>query len=389
MYQTGMHWQGKDLMAIRRIYQILTIGFCSLIFSGPLLAVNTPSETPNYSQLIDYIQKEDLSGPLMVFGGSEENFDRQLNVENIAYINANSDLLRQIQSHLNGEHLKWKLKTSFKQLWVVPENRDEYAQLFERYCQDAVAYLLERIKRPSPYAAISTLKGPLPDFNQLNNDGITAYLVHNIADEYTEEYLFFDAENDQTQVKIKLSNREFSGKIGSVTSKLKIGENNQFEFIREPYTLWQNSAKNPYNVFIVPIEETLHIILRSATEQAMHEDLTSLKPEKLQELNKVIDHWMAVEEAVVGGLVWQIMPELLAQVAHGIPNLCLEQTKKERDEHAQYKFLDRGIDLVNRLGVDETMNLYQSSPQEFKTRLIDISPKFKSAKIAQPPILVN
>lgn len=376
-------------MAIRRIFQILTIGFCSLIFSGELFAVNTPIETPNYSQLLDYIQKEDLSDPLMVFGGIEENFDRQLNMENIAYINANSDLLRQIQSHLNGDRLKWKLKTSFKQLWVVPENRDEYAQLFERYCQDAVAYLLERIKRPSPYNAISTLKGPLPDFNQLNNEGVTAYLVHNIADEYTEEYLFFAAENDQTQVKIKLSNREFSGKIGSVTSKLKIGENNQFEFIRERYTLWQNSAKNPYNVLIVPIEETLHIILRAATEQAMHQDLTSLKPEKLHEVKKVIDHWMSVEEAVVGGLVWQIMPEMLAHVAHGIPSLSLDQTKKERNEHDQYQFLDRGIDLVNRLGVDETMNLYQVSPQEFKTRLIDTSHQIESAQIVQTPLLVN
>jgi hypothetical protein len=383
------HWQREDSMAIRCIIQIITIGICSLALTGQLFAVNKPIETPNYSQLLDYIQKEDLSDPLMVFGGIEENFDRQLNLENIAYINANSDLLQQIQSHLSGDHLKWKLKTSFKQLWVVPENRDEYAQLFERYCHDAVAYLLERINRPNPYNAISTLKGPLPDLNRLNTDGITAYLVHNIADEYTEEYLFFDAENDQSQVKIKLSNREFSGKIGSVTSKLKIGEDNQFEFIREPYTLWQNSAKNPYNVLIVPIEETLHIILRSATEQAMHEDLTSLKPEKLHEVNKLIDHWMAVEEAVVGGLVWRIMPELLAHVAQGISGLSLEQTKKERHAHDQYQYLDRGIDLVNRMGVDETMNLYQNSPQKFKTKLIDASPKIESAKIAQTQLLVN
>lgn len=376
-------------MALKRILHILTICTCSLIFSGELSAVNTPLGTPNYSQLIDYIQKEDLSDPLMVFGGVEENFDRQLNLENIAYINANGDLLRQIQSHLKGDHLKWKLKTSFKQLWVVPENRDEYAQLFEQYCQDAVAYLLERIKRPSPYNAISTLKGPLPEVDQQNSDGITAYLVHNIADEYTEEYLFYDAENDQTQVKIKLSNREFSGKIGSVTSRLKIGENNQFEFIRESYTLWQNSAKNPYNVLMVPIEETLHIILRSATEQAMHQDLTSLKPEKLHEVNEVIDHWMAVEEAVVGGLVWQIMPELLDHVAQGISGLSLDQTKNERDEHAQYQFLDRGIALVNLLGVDATMNLYQDSPREFKSRLVDTSPKIESAQAGQAPLLVN
>jgi hypothetical protein len=246
-----------------------------------------------------------------------------------------------------------------------------------------VAYLLTRINQPTPYNAIATLKGPLPDLGQSSGEGITAYLVHNIADEYIEEYLFFDQENDDTQIKIKLSNREFDGKIGSYTSKLKIGANNQFEFIREKFTLWQNSAQNPYNVLIVPIEETLHIILRSATEQAMHEELTILKPEKLHEVNRVIDHWMAVEEAVVGGLVWQIMPELLDHVMQGLSKIPLARTMAERDEHEQYRFLDRGIDLVTQLGVDKTIHLYKSNAKAFNTRLMEPPPPtIESAKLS-------
>ena len=369
--------------------QTFTVAICVLIITGPLFAVNTPITPPNYVRLLDYIQKEDLSDPLMVFGSVEQDFDRRLNQENIAYINANNELLQQIQSHLSGDHLKWQLKTSFKQLWVVPENRDEYAQLFERYCRDAVAFLLARIKRPSPFNAIATLKGPLPELRQSSDNGITAYLVHNIADEYIEEYLFFDAENDDTKIKIKLSNREFSGIIGSYTSKLKIGADNQFEFIRENFTLWQNSAQNPYNVLIVPIEETLHIILRSATERAMHEELTFLKPEKLHEVNSVIDRWMAVEEAVVGGLVWKIMPELLAHVTHGISDFPMDQTLAERHQHGQYRFLEQGIDLVGQLGVDETINLYQSSAQEFRSRLVDTPTKIESAQISQTPQFIN
>ena len=377
-----IHRQRDIHMARRIMIHIFAIGISCMILAGPANAMNAPATTTNYVRLLDFIQEEDLSDPLMVFGGVEENFDSRLNKENLAYISANSELLQKIQAHLSGEQLRWQLNTSFKQLWVVPEPRVEYAQLFERYCREAVAYLLKRINQPNPYSAIATLKGPLPDPRQTGKDGITAYLVHNIADEYIEEYLFFDQDDDATQVKIKLSNREFDGKIGSYTSKLKIGAENQFEFIRENFTLWQNSAQNPFNVLIVPIEETLHIILRTATEQAMHEELTKLKPEKLHEVNGVIDHWMAVEEAVVGGLVWQIMPELLDHVANGVSDFPLDQTMAERDAHKQYRFLEKGIDLVTRLGVDETIQLYQSNAKEFQIKLIDPPPKIVSAEIS-------
>lgn len=367
-------------MATRFILHLFAIGISCMMMVGPAAAMNAPNSTANYMRLLDYIQEEDLSDPLMAFGGVEENFDHRLNKENLAYISANSELLQKIQSHLSGDHLRWQLNTSFKQVWVVPEPRNEYAQLFEEYCREAVSYLLKRINQPNPYGAIATLKGPLPNPQQTGQKGITAYLVHNIADEYIEEYLFFDQENEETQVKIKLSNREFDGKIGSYTSKLKIGTENQFEFIRENFTVWQNSARNPYNVLIVPIEETLHIILRSATEQAMHEALTSLSPEKLHEVKAVIDHWMAVEEAVVGGLVWQIMPELLDH--YGISEIPLAQTMAERDAHEQYQFLDKGIDLVTQFGVDETIDLYQDSAKEFETKLTEPSPKVISAEIS-------
>ncbi len=368
-------------MAIRRILHLIAFGVGCMMIAAPVAAINTPGPTTSYVRLLDYIQEEDLSDPLMPFGGVEEKFDRRLNKENLAYISANSELLQKIQSHISGNRLRWELSTSFKQVWVVPEPRDEYAQLFERYCREAVNYLLKRIHQPSPYSSIATLKGPLPDPSQTGQDGITAYLVHNIADEYIEEYLFFDQENEASKIKIKLSNREYDGKIGSYTSKLKIGAENQFEFIRENFTVWQNSARNPYNVLIVPIEETLHIILRSATEQAMHEELTNLRPEKLGEVKAVIDHWMAVEEAVVGGLVWQIMPDLLHHVVQDTGEIPLAQAMAERDAHAQYRFLDVGIDLVTQLGVDETINLYQVSAKEFQTRLVE-----PPAKIASPEI---
>lgn len=353
-----------------------------------MAATSLPAE-PDYIRLLNYIEKEDRAEPLIVFGGVEEKFDRLLNRENIAYLNANNELLEQIQSKLNGDHLKWQLNTSFNQLWVVPESRDGYAQLFEQYCRQAIDYLLARINIPSPYDAIATLKGPLTDLSGKSGPGITAYLVHNIVDEYVEEYLFFDQNDDSTKIKITLSNRQFNGKIGSYTSKLKIGPDNQFEFIRENFTLWQNSARNPLDVLIVPIEETLHIVLRTSTEQAIQEELTASRPEKLQQVTDVIDHWMAVEEAVVGGLVYQIMPDLLHHLIHENSTLSLDQAMAGRDAHVQYRFLGQGIDLVNRLGVDETVALYRDNAKKFKTRLLSRSTEIEPAGIPRTPVFVN
>lgn len=389
MVRLGPQARRNASMAGRILSCILALGLILIMGPGQLPAFNTPVAPKNYARLLDYIQKDDLQDPLIVFGEVEEKFDRRLNQENIAYINENNDLLGKIQSHLKGEHLKWQLSSSSSQIWVVPEHRNEYAQLFESYCRDAVDYLLGRVKLPNPYNAISTLKSPLPIIGGGDQQGITAYLVHNIADEYIEEYLFFDQENDDTQLKIKLSNREFDGKIGSYTSKLKIGPDHQYEFIRERFTLWQNSARNPLNVLIVPVEETLHILLRSSTERAMHEELTFLKPQTLQEVQKVIDNWMAVEEAVVGGLVWEIMPGLLDRFLQGESEYLLVQTLAERDAHDQYRFLDQGISLVNRLGVEGTVSLYQSSAKKFNEKLKGLSVLNSSAEILHPPLVVN
>ncbi|MGD8834962.1 MAG: hypothetical protein PVJ19_08485, partial [Desulfobacteraceae bacterium] len=82
-------WQGNDAMARKFALQTLSVVICVLGIAGQLFAVNTPITPPNYVRLLDYIQKEDLSDPLMVFGRVEQDFDRQLNQENIAYINAN------------------------------------------------------------------------------------------------------------------------------------------------------------------------------------------------------------------------------------------------------------------------------------------------------------
>lgn len=377
-----------------RRFNITLIAFCLFVFSdhSVLRASNAPLEVPDYSKLITFIEMEDLQHPLVAFGAAEKDFDLQLNRENLAFLNQDKALLRLIQSQLKGEELKWELNTSFKQLLVVPENREDYAHLFEQYCRDSVDYLLKRIHMSNPYDQIATFKGTSPaSAGATTPKGITVYLVHNMVDEYIEEYLFFRRDDDQTKIKIKLSNRAFDGKIGSYSSRLKIGDNNHFEFIREPYTLWQNSAKNPLNALIVPIEETLHILMRPHTEAAMQADLVQSKPTGFIEVQHVIDDWMAVEEAIVGGVVAQVMPEVLTRFIPQKTTGLLERALAEREAHSQYRLVNQAIRVVTDLGVDEALAVYRKNPQDFKHLLgrSTLTPAMESARGLQPETLVN
>ena len=376
-------------MARRRATTIAFLGFFILGIASFSLASTIPANESDFSQLLSYIALADRQDPLMAFGTAEHDFDRRLNQENIACLNQNKALLQQIQSQLNGQPLKWQLSASFKQLLVVPENREAYAHLFESYCKASVAYLLERIHMPSPYEKITTLTEPLPSVPIAAPKGITAYLVHNLVDEYIEEYDFFKADDDQKRIRIKLSNREFDGKIGSVTTRLKIGENNQIEFTREPYTLWQNSAQDPLNVLIVPIEETLHILMRPSTEAAMQSDLARLKPTQLGQVQRIVDDWIAVEEAIVGGVVWQVMPDVLARYVHTRQAGQLAQAFAEREQHPQYRLMNQAIQLVADMGIDQSLAMYKHNAKDFKELIVPTEPAVGSAQGPDPAAIVN
>ena len=346
----------------------------SIFFSVCLLTLLLPVfglasaeiRSEDYTPLLEYIAMEDLQEPLVVFQDNAGDFDSELNRENIAYLNQNKPLLQKIKARLKGETLHWKLAASNKRLLVVPETRPEYADLFQNYCRNAIDYVLKRIQAPNPYRTIRTVQGPLTKSEADEGGGITVYLVHNVADEYIEEYVFFNQDNSATKIKIKLQNRVFNGIVGSYSSKLIIGENNHFEFAREPYTVWQNSARNPLNVFIAPIEETLHIVLRQATENAIRAQLDQVKPERLSGVQEVVKEWMAVEEAIVGGLVAKLMPEVFHQFVHLPDPRKLAEALAERDSHTQYRYLDNGIRVVSDLGLKQALDLYKNDPDRFR-----------------------
>ncbi|MBI5552001.1 MAG: hypothetical protein HY911_10880 [Desulfobacterales bacterium] len=350
----------------RRVCRAFGLLFvCRLLVAVSAAASNPAQVVFDTDHLVTFIQGENLEAPLVLLDDSVGEFDARLNQANREYLNGNKSLLTQIQSRLAAESVSFRLAGSSKRLLVVPERREAYAVLFEQYCRQAVAQALAATQLPDPYVAIATLREPPPP--QANGSGgVTAYVVHNIADEYIEEYLFFDRQNDRTKIKIQLSNRVFTGRIGSYTSRLTFGAQSQIEFVHESYTLWQNSARNPINVLVAPVEETLHIALRTATETAIRQVLRQAPPETIEAVQPVVDEWMAVEEAMVGGLVARLMPEILGRLLKGPLQKEMAAALAQREVHAQYRYLDEGIRVVSELGVRPAIELYTSEPARFQ-----------------------
>ena len=345
----------------------LLAGF--LLWTTNADAGNRPEKWRNYELLLDFIRMDDRQDPLVEFTRTGKAVDSALSRENRRFISENKTLLENIRTELNSERPNWQLMATTKHLMVVPETHPEYAALFESYCRLAVDYVLQETRLPNPYQAITTLAGPPPDPIAPGDEGITAYLVHNIADVYSEEYVFFDDLNAEHKIKIKLDNRVYLGEIGSYSSYLVIEGDNDYTFERNPYTLWRNSAENPLNVFIAPIEETLHIALRSATESAIKARLDEHPPATRTDIDAVVEEWLAVEEAVVGGLVSALLPAIVDGLRMDSESIDMAQTLSERHAFAKYRFLDRGIDIVNQLGLASVIRIYREEPRQFKTWL--------------------
>jgi hypothetical protein len=324
--------------------------------------------TVDYSRLLDLIRLEDHREPLFAFNAFEDRFDPAGHRMFLRYFNEHPNLVQKIKSDLGAARLKWKLGSLEKRLLFVPENRSEYADLYYHYCLAAIDFTLREARLENPYASLVTLASEVP--SAFEQDGITVFLVHNLAREFRGTYRFF-AEKADAEVEVSVSSRVFIGEIGSYTSRLAFGENGALDFVHASYTIWQNSASAPYNALIVPLEETLHIGLRPYTESAIAADLQKEKIATLQGAETLVQHWTAVEEAAVGGLVTSIFPRLAERMSLEVESGGIESAIQARTTSGKYRFLRSGIALVQNLGESDILEMYRRDPVEFYRRLLE------------------
>jgi len=353
-------------MMIRESYSLVKLGIVALLISvTPDIVWAAPDSQGDYSRLVEFIKIEDKAAPLYVFNDFEEDFDEDSHRASMAFLNKNPALVRKIQKDLDREALRWRLDKISYRLVFVPEKRKEYATLFEAYCNQVINYTLDKTELSNPYQNIQTLLEERPE---ISNNGVTAFLVHNLAKEYIARYAF--ANKTHKKVLIKLKGTVFSGKLGSYTSTISVNENGMLDFVRDDYTIWQNSAGNPYTALTVPVEETLHITLREHTERAIKEGVESKSFHSIAEIERVVDDWMAVEEAIVGGLTHCLLPGFLTKHVKNLTRSLVKEDMESKVKFEQYRHLKNGIELVETMGCKNAIQMYTADPVEFKQLLI-------------------
>ena len=363
-----LHLMGR---VIRQIFIILGLVF--FVSIPVILASNEPGinlePSLDYSRLLEFIEKANVENPLYAF----DNFEKELNTDvhqlNLDYLMDNPDLLAKIRLALNTEELHWKLEGSKRRLLFVPETREEYASLFKSYCTEVIDYVLAKTQLQNPFSGITNLTSEIPEVSE-KNDGITAFLVHNLAEEFVYTYGFYN--HQKKKVVIELDQKSFIGEVGSYTSSVYQNEDGEFVFTKNRYTIWQNNAKNPYTALMVPVEETLHITLRNYTENAIRDKLMTGDESgyNTAEIGRIVEEWIAVEEAITGGLVYGLLPEFLTNSITSFQPDWIESDLTTKSTMKRYKYLKKGIQVVKGLGIKKSIHLYREDPQAFRDLLI-------------------
>jgi hypothetical protein len=352
----------------RSAYLSLTV--ILLLLATGLASGDTGSRTEEgkYSRLVEMLGEQD--GELQFIPFTEFLPDRERTDHGtcVDYLQSQPDLIQRIRDDLGCEEVNWQLDAMSYRLLYVPEPREEVAELFVEYSRETIDDLLARTGLADPYHSISTvMEHGVEPFD--GGQGIKAVIVRDLAREYKARYKFRG--DTEKQISLDLAGRSSVDEVGSFSSYISYSEKtDSWRFKRARKTIWKSASDNPYTVLMTPLEETLHIGLRDATERAIMETIeASEQLPTMTEVGDIVERWMAVEEAVVGGLVYHLVPEVLITRIPELPETMIREDLETKAEFEKYRLLPRAIEVVADLGVRESVALFMKSPDEMERLL--------------------
>jgi hypothetical protein len=352
------------ILKIRFIVFALILS-CPGIFFPPAPSSATWEPAVQCTRLLEAAGSGDADAPHYAFGDFETGFDPKIQASTLEYFKTHPDLLEQIRTDLGGKEIQWSLGRLSHRLLYATETRQDYVIQFESYCREVIGEVLHVLELPNPYSHIVTLtqEAPSPE----KGEGFSAYIVRDLVTEYQATYEFSNTSDEK--VLIELSGQLANGEVGSYSSSLTLDDKGGVHFLRDTHTIWQNSAKNPYTVLMTPVEETLHILLRESTEAAIRRVVESRADWTLKEIEKIVAEWISVEEAIVGGLVYHLLPPILERRIGAIPDDLISADIKTKEQFLKYDKLGSGIRLVAARGTKACLELYLKSPEIIKELL--------------------
>jgi hypothetical protein len=79
---------------------------------------------------------------------------------------------------------------------------------------------------------------------------------------------------------------------------------------------------------------------------------------------------MAVEEALVGGVTFALVPEFFRKYAIRLPPSLFEEEIESRGMFKKYVHLKRAIQLIEQVGHERAIKMYIDQPEDFRKSLL-------------------
>ena len=356
--------------------RVLTGVVIILLLANPMPAesVDLSQHQPQYFKYQNLFKSLDASyrsTNFMAFTDFEVVPVNEDHSASLDYLNSRPDLINQIRDDLGSKEIHWQLEQITSRLLYVPESREDVAGLFTDYCRDTIEDLLDRTGLINPYSSISILNDN--DAIEPVGRGISAVIVQDLALEYVARYQF--SGNGEKRIEIGLSGRTTINEVGSYSSFIQFSEEiGEYQFLRKQQTVWKSVSANPYTVLMTPLEETLHIALREHTEKAI---LAAVKAQpatlSIKDIKDVVEEWLAVEEAIVGGLVYSLIPDIVIRRIPDLPRGWIQADLDTKAQFPKYRFLRQAIKMVEDFGLKKSIDSYAQDPVATRILLSEAS----------------
>ena len=345
----------------RQLIQLGAAGLCGwMLFPLGKAAAALPEDLELVASIPQLGGRKD---PLLVFRDFVADPDAEIENHIRLQLSQRKDLLDLLKKKIEFKSkVKLALDDMQVQLMFVPQLPDDHAIAYHRYCIDIVDYFFDLIQTDNFYDAITI---PNASYPLIPGAGKSAFLVHRLAKAY-RVICQFTAESGRS-VKFKVSGSAFSNHLGAVDLEIEVQAPGRYGLTRKPFTIWQNDTDNLYTLLAIPLEETLHYYLGQSTDRQIAASMVDQPPESLSDVRQMANEWMAVEESVVGGLVNGILGQYCSRYS-GMP-VAWQASEAAVPELHRYRYREKGLHLVERLGYRETIGLYMDSPCAFKERL--------------------
>ena len=347
----------------RQMMRLGVMGLAGWMLSPVRIASAALQDDLDLVSTIPHMAERD--GPLLVFRDFVTDPDLEVEQHIRFELGQRKNMLDLVRKKIGFEK---KVRLSVEEIQVrlmfVPQLREDHADAYHRYCRDITEYLFEMNEMDNCYAAITS---PNESYPPLSQNGISAFLVHRLAKDY-RAVCRFTAESGRS-VKYKASGAIFSNHLGAVDLEIQSTAPGQYGLSRRAFTIWQNNTENLYTLMSIPVEETLHYQLGKATDREIAASMKNHPPENLSSAQRLAEEWMAVEESVVGGLVDRLLESYCSLHHMAIPACKPSDSAGPLPSLHQYRYRDRGIQLVGNLGFQEALALYMQSPSTFKDQL--------------------